>query len=746
MKTKSNSRKRTSKPFAQGDIALNPEVYFTDTLSVMKSSLYQKSQLLPYNPDDLVQKFGASGQGLDKYEKMLRDDAVKAALITKKSAIIASGWSIQAGEETPEAIDIAKWVEINFRDKFEGSFDASLYEILDAFDYGFTVTEKVYEIIDGSMILKFLKTRPSQSFEFHQDDKGYLLPDGVKQWTRNSLISIPTEKIIIYSYDKKRDNYYGNSDLSAAYRAWFSKDFTIKMMNIAIERMGNPLIVMKYPKNASPEERTDMQSIINNISAKTSVLFPQEADIEIIQAQSNMDLFQKAIDIYNLSIMKAILLPEKMGFGGDTGGSYALGKVQQDTYLWILTKIRNEIEILINECLIRQLVDYNFGEQEKYPKFVFKPLSEENKDEKAKIVIDALARGGVLNDLETENYLRGLLGLPEKEEEEENDEDTSISDNEQSKKQKSKPNNKSTKDNDGGDEDGDEKNMQLKREFKLRRKLNDYEYKVDFEKINKDLEDNTAESIESLQDILVKMRDDYTNQILRKKILENKDISLAKTLEFKYIRDYALECEAFLRKAFNQGRGTAKDTYKKAKKTFAKPTTNIGLVKSKALMYIKEKAKLLTGEISDKLQNKVRAIVADGVLNGDPINIVAERVDEAFAKYVAKTGSEGYDYDGGSLYTPVNTEIARAYSAGMSEFNRDLEASGEIVAYEWSSVIDMITTEGCRELDGIIYEVTNDVWNKLHQPRHWNCRSLMVPIFRDEEYIADADIGIYDEF
>lgn len=720
------------------------DAQLTDTLSVAKSTLYKKSQLTPYNPDDLVQKFGTSGQGLDKYENMLTDDAVKAALITKKSAIIASGWTILPAEDTPEALDMAKWLENNLRETFEGNFDASLYEMLDAFDYGFTITEKIYEIVDGRLILKTLKTRPSQSFEFHQDDKGYLLEDGVKQWTRNSVISIPQDKVIIYSYDKKRDNYYGNSDLRAAYRAWFSKDFAIKMMNIAIERMGNPLVVMKYPRTASPEERTDMQSIINNLSAKTSVLFPEEASIEFITSNSNIDLFEKAIAIFNSSIMKSILLPEKMGFGGDTGGSYALGMVQQNTYLWILQKIRNEIETLITEGLIRQLIDYNFGLQDKYPKFQFNPLSEENKAEKAKIIIDALARAALIPDLQTENYLRGLLGLPEKEEEDDILDEPEV----EPEKPKEKPpvEDKPAENVDKSNDEGDEEDMALKAEFKLRRKPNYYEKKFNFEKINRDLDRNTSEAVINLQTILIKMRDDYTNQIMRKRILENKDITAVKSLEFKYIRDYALECERFLRNAYNQGKGTAKDVYRKAKKTFAKPTTNIGLVKSKALMYIKEKAKILAGDIAGKLQNKARAIVSDGVMNGDPINVIAERVDNVFASLVAKVNKEGYDYDGKSLYAPVNTEIAKAFSSGMAEFNKDLEENGEIVAYQWSSVLDNVTTEGCEELDGIIYEIGDSVWNQLHTPRHWNCRSLMVPIFRDEEYVADTDIGVYDNF
>lgn len=720
--------KRTVKMAEQ----IQPNYQMTDTLSVAKSTLYQKSQLAPYNPDDLVQRFGTAGKGLDKYESMLVDDAVKAGLITKKSAIVASGWQIIPADDTPQAKEMAEWIENQLRESYNGNFDASLYEMLDAFEYGFTVTEKIYDIVDGMLILKELKTRPSQSFEFHCDDKGYLKPDGLKQWTMNAMISLPQDKCIIYSYDKKRDNLYGTSDLRSAYRAWFSKDFTIKMMNIAIERMGNPLVVAKYPKNASPEDRDKLMDIADNISGKTSISIPVEATFEFIQAPSNMDLFQKAIEIYNIAIMKAILLPEKMGFGGDTGGSYALGKVQQNTYLWILEKIRNELETLIHDQLIKQIVDYNFGLLDKYPKFKWKPLSEENKDEKAKIIIDAISRGSLINDLATENFLRGLIGLPEKMEEEADDTEEP---EEENKDTENEPKSKSS--NDGSDDDDTDDIKDGKKEFKLRRKPNTYELKVNFEKINKDMDETTVNAMDNLRSILEKIRDDFTNQIIRKKIMENKNIEAVKSLEFKYIRDYALECESFLRKSYTDGKKTSIDIHKTHRKSFAKATSNIGLVKSKALTYIKESARFLAGTISGKYQNMAKKIVSDGVANGTPLNLIVEKVDNVFAPLVAQISKAGYDYDGKSLYTPVNTEIAKAYNAGMQEYNKELEDSGEIVAYEWSSILDSVTTEGCNDLDGMIFEVTSNVWSDLGVPRHYNCRSLMIPIYRDEEYVAD---------
>ena len=51
-----------------------------EEVSFYDSPYYSKSQLAPYNPDDLYQKKGS----LDIYEKMTHDDQIKAVMTMKK--------------------------------------------------------------------------------------------------------------------------------------------------------------------------------------------------------------------------------------------------------------------------------------------------------------------------------------------------------------------------------------------------------------------------------------------------------------------------------------------------------------------------------------------------------------------------------------------------------------------------------------------------------------------------------------
>ena len=88
--------------------------------------------------------------------------------------------------------------------------------------------------------------------------------------------------------------------------------------------------------------------------------------------------FAEAIRQHNLMITRAHLVPDLLGFS-EMSGSYALGRSHFDVFLWVLERTRRQIEEVINEQLIKQLVDYNYI-ADSYPKFRFKPMTEDDRE------------------------------------------------------------------------------------------------------------------------------------------------------------------------------------------------------------------------------------------------------------------------------------------------------------------------------------------------------------------------------
>lgn len=130
--------------------------------------LYKEYKIHPYNPDTLVGK-----KGLKVFDKLRLDDQVKAVLNTKKTARLSTRWKIVPYSNSIQDKEIADFVLWNLK-AMDGTLEADLYEILSALDYGFSITEIVWKILEegkwkGRVGLKALKTRKPHNFDFKTD-------------------------------------------------------------------------------------------------------------------------------------------------------------------------------------------------------------------------------------------------------------------------------------------------------------------------------------------------------------------------------------------------------------------------------------------------------------------------------------------------------------------------------------------------------------------------------------------------
>lgn len=375
-------------------------------ISTQTSLLYAGIMPLGYNPDDLVQK-----KGLAIYKKMREDDQVKAVLLMKKYAVLANPWTVVPASNEPQDKEVAEYIKDQF-DGMEGIFEDALMNVLTALDYGFSVTEVIYKMVEegkwkGKIGLKKLATREPFNYDFDYDEHGNLKPDGIKFQGTNKY---PQDKFIIFSYRKEFSNWYGQSDLRAAYRSWWSKEILIRFHNMYLERFGMPTTIGKYKKGTSPDQVTKLRTVIENIQTKYAITIPDDIIVELLQSGSQGEVqFHTAIEMHNKFIARSVLVPDLIGYTEHTGGGFALGKKQFDVFLWILKKLSRDIEEnIVGEQLIKKLVDFNFT-VEKYPQFQFQAITEEDTEAKARIVRLGVD-GGFINP--EEPWVRNYLNLP----------------------------------------------------------------------------------------------------------------------------------------------------------------------------------------------------------------------------------------------------------------------------------------------------------------------------------------------
>ena len=383
-------------------------------LAATDSNLYSKFNILPYNPDTLV-----SRKGLQIYDKMRLDDMVKASLTLKKFATLAPNYKILPADGSDKAVEIANFIAYTI-DNMEGSMNDALFQILTALDYGFSVTEINYEQYDmgehsGKIGLKNLKTKQPRYYSFAVDKYSNLLDKGLAYNINGEQKKLPTNKFLIFSYQKEFGNHYGTADLRPAYRGYWSKDTIIKFWNIYLERFANPTVVGKYPSN-DPNSKTNLRNILDGLTAKTSITHRMdEFDIDFLEpSRSATQDFKEAINYYDKTIARSILIPDRLVAEGETG-AYSQAKVHFDVFLFVLAKLRQDLEeVVMNEQLIKRLVQINFGNVTEMPKFKFNPMTDDQKFALNEMFITAVEKGVISPTLEDENYIRENLHFPEK--------------------------------------------------------------------------------------------------------------------------------------------------------------------------------------------------------------------------------------------------------------------------------------------------------------------------------------------
>ena len=281
-------------------------------LAVNDSMYYSKYNIRPYNPDDLI-----SRKGMQIIDRMRTDDMIKASLTLKKFATLAPNFKIIPASNSDQDKDVAEFITY-VMENMQGSMNDALFQILSALDYGFSITELNYQVYEEGKYkdkvgIKNLKTKKPHHYSFHVDAFANIRKRGLILTVDGLEKKLPIDKFIIFSYQKEFGNHYGTSDLRPAYRGFWSKDAIIKFWNIYLERFANPTVIGKYRSN-DPNSKTSLRNILDGLTAKTSITHRMdEFDIDFLEpSRSSTDDFKTAINYYDKSIARSILIPDRL--------------------------------------------------------------------------------------------------------------------------------------------------------------------------------------------------------------------------------------------------------------------------------------------------------------------------------------------------------------------------------------------------------------------------------------------------
>lgn len=370
--------------------------------------------------DDYNEDFHTT-QGPAIFEKMMCDPMVRAVIQAVKLPIEATKPLIKAGEDTPKGKEMAEFIEQALFEEMEKPLDQMLSEILYYPFYGFYYFEKVLKIKDGKIFWKKWASRvPSAHYKWEMQDKPnepgvtQQLPT-LKQGGDTSNPEIPMSKLILFVHDQRGDNYDGFSMLRSAYRPWFDKDVMYRIQVTTAER-GAGVLKITLPKGHNPQDKSDAEELGENFkfNEKSYLILPNsDWNAELMtagiseKASNNVEMIRHYNEMIAMNILAQFIV-----LGSGTTGSFALSKDQSDFFTLGLRAIANKVAYVINTQAIKELIDLNFGEQEKYPTLEFPQIGQIDYAELA-TALSTLA-GSNLVDITNEEraYIHNTFGLP----------------------------------------------------------------------------------------------------------------------------------------------------------------------------------------------------------------------------------------------------------------------------------------------------------------------------------------------
>lgn len=695
------------------------------------------NNFIVYNPSELVTR-----KGLAVFDKMRKDDQVKAAMSFKKHAAICTGWEVVSPEDKPKDWEITEFIW-EIMDNMEDSVEDTLLGVLTALDYGFSCSEKIYVEDNGKVTIKKIKDCKPHSFEFNTDEHGNLKQ--LLQYQNGKTVPLDPDKFVIMTYQKEFGNWYGQSDLEAAYRPWWAKHNAYTWLAMFLERLGIPPVFALYDPNAYTQtQKNDLKDIMINMQVATFGIMPRPTrpdakGQEILDfwtpelAGQTRNVFIPAIDMFNRDIARSVLMPGLLGFTPDTAeGSFARAEKHFDVFLLILEYLRKTLEQqIMMEQVVKPLVEINFGDTDGYyPLFRFLPMTDQTRTDLLDRWIVAVEKGVVVPQSDDEVHIRTMLKFPEKQEQEELSplpgEEESLPEEE------------------GGELEDELPSIEEEQQIGMSDSDRQLYLYTNFKEIENQLNNLEQTTSDRLKEVLTWSRDGMLKFVQSNFDTKQKWLN---DLKLKYWSDLQDVLREFLRKGFDNGYKTMKEEVKRTKKQekFQAPTPMFA--PTEALRWLNQKAFTISGILKDQLLRDAKAILMSAIETGELQGETMKKLHDVFEPYLGdpKVIRDEKQIEPYRLETIVRTNATSAYNMGRLVQAREL-GDEWVEAVRFSAILDDRTTEQCRLLDGKLFRLSDPVLDRITPPLQFNCRSILVAVIvgtviDESEFATGADIG-----
>jgi hypothetical protein len=360
---------------------LSEKTSYGGALSFANTSYY--SSIGAYNPDQIPMHI---------YEKMSNDPTIALGLGVIKYTPAGLNWRIESSNKIQRKF-ITKALKNIYR--------PTILSLTDAVRLGLAVGEKVWEVkevdlyddsgkgkrkifSDDMYVLEKIKFINPDTVRIRVDDKGNFL--GITQSNTYNFSSgssfytnVNKNKVVLYSYNMKFGNYFGESRLKNCYPAWYWSMVLTQFMLKYYERRGQPLTLVRAPRGSSTDVNGNK---VDNLAhalkigqgaiSNSIVALPSDFDknngkelwsLEVVKDDQRGEMFIDILNYMDSRKLRGLFIPDKLGLASDGSAHSASGSSAGDTldvFMMMEQALINDIEYVFDNQIIPDLLKYNF--------------------------------------------------------------------------------------------------------------------------------------------------------------------------------------------------------------------------------------------------------------------------------------------------------------------------------------------------------------------------------------------------
>lgn len=376
------------------------------------------------------------------YQEMSDNDPVIGAILYLAEMLIrGTTWTVEPASKSSEDIEAAEFLE-SCMDDMDMSWANTICEILSMLSYGFSFHEIVYKIrrgpeekngkykskyTDGRIGWRRLPIRAQVSLhEWEFNEEGDVTAFIQCAEPDYNIVRIPMSKGLLFRTRISRDNPEGKSLLRNAYRPWFFKKHFEEIEGIGIERdlAGFPVLTAPQDLDLWNDDNEQMvalrqraEELVASVrrDSEEGVLLPFGWTLELLSSGSGRQInIGETIDRYDNRIA-ITMLSDIILIGNNKTGSFALADTKQSMLAAALQSQLQNIADVFNSKAVPDLFSYNSFNITEFPKIVPGQIQTPSLKELA-LVLRSM-NVNIAGDMELQNYLRRILGMPDLDEE-----------------------------------------------------------------------------------------------------------------------------------------------------------------------------------------------------------------------------------------------------------------------------------------------------------------------------------------